>query len=246
MQGTLPSISRLFDTIQEYIRQNPQEDVCVHLDLTGGFRHTSMMMLPLIRLLQYSGLQLGRILYANFFADSPVVEDAGRLMDMFSLVGGADDFVSFGNVSHLRRYFRRDNQVSDELKRLLDNMDAVADTIRICVNYPAMNRTLRRVSQSLKQYQAFMDTGFTISQQELFFSKLLEKIQSEYQSILPEPYKNVSPVAIITWCISKGFLQQATTFYTEWLPPYIVREGFIDYIQEDIIETCKKDGKNFS
>lgn len=41
-------------------------------------------------------------------------------------------------------------------------------------------------------------------------------------------------------------LQQATTFYTEWLPPYIVREGFIDYIQEDIIETCKKDGKNFS
>ena len=246
LQGTLPSISKLFDTIQEYIRQNPQDRVRVHLDLTGGFRHTSMMMLPLIRLLQYSGIQLGRILYANFFTDPPVVEDASELMDMFSLVGGADDFVSFGNVSQLRRYFSREDQVSDELKRLLDHMDAVADTIRICVNYPAMNLILRRVSQSLKQYQAFIATGPVISHQEVFFSKLLEKIQAEYQSILPDQYKNVSPVAIIAWCIHKGFLQQATTFYTEWLPPYIVREGFIDYIQEDIIEACKKEGKTFS
>lgn len=247
LQGALKSISDLFDHIMKYIRMHPEDTICVHLDVTGGFRHASMMMLPLIQLLRYNGIQVGKVLYSNFFVKPAIVEDAIELLDMFSLVGGADNFVSFGDVTRLQSYFAGKKMVSNPLKQWLDAMDSLSDTIRICVSYSAMNQVLIHLDYALIQYKDFVASmEKKLGQQELFFSKMITKIEEEYSSILPHGNRSVSPVAIITWCVQKGFLQQAITFYTEWLPQYLVKDHFIDFIDSKIKKACQSQERGYS
>lgn len=40
--------------------------ITIHADMTGGMRNASMMMLGVMRLLNFSSLQMGRILYSNW------------------------------------------------------------------------------------------------------------------------------------------------------------------------------------
>ena len=41
------------------------DEVTLHVDLTGGMCDVNIMMLDLTRLLEYSGLKIGRLLYSN-------------------------------------------------------------------------------------------------------------------------------------------------------------------------------------
>ena len=53
--------------IQAYGQQ--QGDIRLHADLTGGFRSANMAMLNIIKLLQYSGMEIGHLLYSNMNRD---------------------------------------------------------------------------------------------------------------------------------------------------------------------------------
>ena len=83
--------------------QGAAGNITIHADMTGGMRNASMMMLGVMRLLHFSGLQMGKILYSNFSFNRKInfVEDSQDVYRFFDLVAGATEFAKYGSVEKL-------------------------------------------------------------------------------------------------------------------------------------------------
>ena len=245
VSDAMQTVPKMHDTLLDYQRQHPEDNIRISVDITGGFRHASMMMLPLIQLLRYSGFEIGDILYANMSVNPKVVEDASDLLDFTSLIGGAEEFISFGSVKQIQNYFAG-VKPSLRLQHLLAKMEALSETLRICGSYDLTKAALLGLGNAIKIYESSLREDRNIDAQELYFSKLVPRIKAEYRDILPTEEESVSPEEIIRWCLHKGLLQQAITFYAEWLPRALVESGRIDVKDWTIIDDCRARGNWWS
>lgn len=174
MKGSFKSISEMFDKLQAYKEKNPDDTVVIHVDMTGGLRHASMLMLALIRMLKYIGMELGLVLYVNF--NTAKIENASDIMDMFTLLGGAEEFNSFGSVNQIQNYFDKLNSKklrtsSSALELLLEEMRDFSEAIKVCTNYKDMTNVLSLLNDSLKIYKRIIKSKSNrLSEQELFFA----------------------------------------------------------------------------
>lgn len=252
MQGAFKSICEMFTDLQKYIDDNTGEEITAHIDTTGGPRHASMLMMVLIQMLKHSHVQTGFVTYTNILRQKNAegqgigtVEDAAELMEMFTLIGGADEFTSFGSVDQIKHYFAKKENLSDELNSLLNQMERFSETMKICAEYKYINQALAFLQASVEKYEKFLRSqkGKNISEQEKFFSKLLQNIKNEYAAIMPSKNADSDKLEIIKWCVKRGFLQQALTFYTEWLPNYVLETGLIS-VRDDEIPKIKDSDKN--
>lgn len=243
MKGSFKSISEMFDKLQDYKEKNPDDKVVIHVDMTGGLRHASMLMLALIRMLKYIGMELGLVLYVNF--NTAKIENASDIMDMFTLLGGAEEFNSFGSVNQIQNYFDKLNSKklrtsSSALELLLKRMRDFSEAIKVCTNYKDMKNVLSLLGDALNIYKKTIKLKSNeLSQQELFFAKLILVIEKTYIDILPKNNKPSSVPAIIKWCAKRDFLQAAITFYTEWLPVYLIENQLVVINDLSIEEECK-------
>lgn len=244
MKGSFKSISEMFDRLQDYKDKNPDDKVVIHVDMTGGLRHASMLMLALIRMLKYIGMELGLVLYVNF--NTAKIENASDIMDMFTLLGGAEEFNSFGSVNQIQSYFDKLNSKKLKvstlgLEELLKRMRDFSEAIKVCTNYKDMTNVLSLLGNSLNIYKKIIKSKSNeLSQQELFFAKLILVIEKTYIDILPDNDKPSSVPAIIKWCAKRDFLQAAITFYTEWLPVYLIENKLIIINDLSIEAECKR------
>lgn len=244
MKGSFKSISEMFDKLQAYKEKNPDDTVVIHVDMTGGLRHASMLMLALIRMLKYIGMELGLVLYVNF--NTAKIENASDIMDMFTLLGGAEEFNSFGSVNQIQNYFDKLNSKklrtsSSALELLLEEMRDFSEAIKVCTNYKDMTNVLSLLNDSLKIYKRIIKSKSNrLSEQELFFAKLILVIEETYADILPKDNKPSSVPAIIKWCAKRDFLQAAITFYTEWIPVYLIENKLVIIKDASIEEECRK------
>ena len=244
MKGSFKSISEMFDKLQAYKEKNPDDKVVIHVDMTGGLRHASMLMLALIRMLKYIGMELGLVLYVNF--NTAKIENASDIMDMFTLLGGAEEFNSFGSVNQIQNYFDKLNSKklrtsSSALELLLEEMRDFSEAIKVCTNYKDMTNVLSLLNDSLKIYKRIIKSKSNrLSEQELFFAKLILVIEKTYADILPKDNKPSSVPAIIKWCAKRDFLQAAITFYTEWIPVYLIENKLVIIKDASIEEECRK------
>ena len=246
MVGSFKSICEMFDVLQRYISEN--EEVVIHIDITGGPRHSVMLMLALIQMIKFSGAKIGLVIYANVLRkknqlvmQKGMIEDVGDIMDMLTLTSGAEEFVSIGNVSQIQKYFESKEKISWCLNCLLDCMEDFSETIRICGSYDSMIEVLARLRESIKNYDNFLKANKgSLCEQELFFAKLLPKIKIEYMDIMPDDKKSATPIQIIRWCAKRKFLQQAVVFYTEWLPDYLIKSKLVEVTKKEIIDECEK------
>ena len=244
MKGSFKSISEMFDKLQDYKEKNPDDTVVIHVDMTGGLRHASMLMLALIRMLKYIGMELGLVLYVNF--NTAKIENASDIMDMFTLLGGAEEFNSFGSVNQIQNYFDKLNSKklrtsSSALELLLEEMRDFSEAIKVCTNYKDMTNVLSLLNDSLKIYKRIIKSKSNrLSEQELFFAKLILVIEKTYADILPKDNKPSSVPAIIKWCAKRDFLQAAITFYTEWIPVYLIENKLVIIKDASIEEECRK------
>lgn len=233
VESSIAQIASMAQKIRDYVN-NVGMEVKLHADMTGGFRHTSMMMLSVMQLLKYSGLKMGKVLYANF--QKQCIEDVTDIHQIFGLVSGAEEFINFGSVKAIEEYFAAKPELvkSTELQDLLTAIREFSDAVRIC-RTGKFEELLAVLDKKISAFEAFGNKSL----QEKLFAEIIETIKDEYKGILGEKPKRT---AIISWCIRKGFLQQAMTLYTEWIPLQIVADKIyypaIEY-QAEIIEKCQ-------
>lgn len=227
----IEQVTNMAQDIIDYVHHQgwTSQDVLLHADMTGGPRNAAMMMLSVMQLLKYDGFMAGEVLY-SYKPDAVVkIENATDVYRMFNLVSGTDEFVNFGSVEEIERYFINRDQ-SPELRHLLNTMRDFSDAIRIC--RPAiMRRTVVNLQEALESFEEKANKTLP----ELLFSKILKVFKKEYEGLLEPPVKRLE---IIKWCVRHGFLQQAMTLCTEWLPAYIIDHRICYPVQRDSIQNA--------
>lgn len=227
------------------------QGVTMHADMTGGMRNASMMMLGVMRLLDFSKLKMGMVLYSNWEAGRSVnyIEDSGNVYRFFDLVAGATEFARYGSVEKLTEYYGMSDSpdleydakygISKELFELVKAMGYFARSIKLC-RYGEFEDACcalnDRISAFEKSGPEYVDAN------DKLFATLLPTIKESYNKILG-PHDDLD---IIVWCVKQGYLQQAMTLYTERVPEYISANGFYklngkikkkikDKIKDDVI-----------
>lgn len=212
----LEMAERIMDYAQ--VKKAQGDEVVLHADLTGGLRHAVMLMLAVMRLLQYNGIEIGKVLYSNYQAK--IVEEANDIYSLFDLIAGADEFAQFGSVSAILRYFGYDKEmlekpphISERLHRLLLAMRGFAEEIKVC-HYGAFAHAVEALSKALKEFREGREAdGADIN--EGMIAQLRFRVEEEYREILGD---KIDDVKLLRWCVKHGYLQQALTLFTERVP----------------------------
>lgn len=249
----------LYQILQELRDNNfDKETTNIHIDTTGGFRYTAMIMLTLSQLLNYNGYNLSRskMLYSKYDMDKNTitVEDINPMTNLFTLVGGANDFAMFGNTAQLKNFFR-DRQTNNKhvvFKKVLTSMENFSEAIKRCVYHDYVLECLFELKDSVLNFKKKYENQYKNNDIESAFNMLLPRIEEEYKSILPieESLKSLSSdkykymTKIINWCCAKKFVQQALTFYTEWIPIYLLNQKVV-LTNKKIKATCEKSRQSY-
>jgi hypothetical protein len=206
----------------------------IYADITGGARYVTMMMTSVMQFLQYDGMRVEKMIYADFktLSRENRIFDVHGTIDVYKLVAGADAFVSYGISRTIEKYFDYDAEsgtsgkpISDALKGVLRAMHTFSDAIQICQtgNIPP---ALSALSTAITVFLDVPEEDRTVD--DRMFMQLIDTITEGYGELLGETEDEAERyVPIIRWCRDKGLLQQAMTLATEWLPVCFVRQGIV-------------------
>lgn len=224
---TIGHIASMAGIVRQYIDDHADEGVCIHADMTGGPRHAVMMLLAMMALLKFSGVTMGHVVYSDF--QNTRVVDVTEIHRMFTLVSGVAEFVNYGSVQAIDEYFSSlgDMQKSPTLVRLLESMRSYADAVKIC-SVDRIEQELQQLNQRIADFQKAPHKDL----QETVFTSIVYLIRQEYGSLITA---KPDRLALIEWCVKKGFLQQALTMINEWGPEMIVDFHICYPVQEDIV-----------
>lgn len=265
MNEALSDIGKMGERIMAEITPSDlhEADITVHADMTGGMRNASMMMLGLMRLLDFSKLKIGKVFYSNWEKNREYnfVEDSGNVYRLFDLVAGATEFAGYGSVDKLIEYYNMQADVdayfdeadfnvdahyqaekyhiSKQLYELLLAMAFFAQSIKLC-RYGEFEEACQRLKEKIDAFADKNNTADGSKPNDKIFATLLPTIKESYQKILGEH----DDLDIITWCVEQGYLQQAMTLYTERVPEFVAANKFYELapeIKEDICKKVKKE-----
>lgn len=203
------------------------KQIILHADCTGGLRHANMMMLSVLRLMQYSGIEIGKIMYANFSSDPKRVEEANLIYDTFGLVAGAEEFSNYGSVQAIKKFYDNENNESLELKTLLQAMEQFDDAVKLC-HYGYFKQAIQQLRTAINNYPV-LDTAQKETADEWeqvihyntsLAATLLPRIRTDYSELLSS--EEPDDLTLIDWCLNHGYLQQALTLYTERIPEVLL------------------------
>ena len=242
IQQTMEVVIKMASMIQEYIVTLPKDtEVTLHVDMTGGMRHASLMMLVITRLIQYSGVKIGYILYSNFV--SVRVEESNGIYNLFDIIAGAEEFVRFGSVDAILNYFANVNRnIPPVLQNLLDAMKNFADVIII-----SRRREFQNALEGLKTaYNNFSTVKNIKSLDYNLMQQLKVRIAKEYSTLLTCDADDY--ISIVGWCLEHGYIQQSLVLYTESFPyMMIVKDKIITLnstYDEELADYTSEDGMN--
>ena len=213
-------VLEMAERIMAYVQEKKAQgdEVVLHADLTGGLRHAVMLMLAVMRLLQYNGIEIGKVLYSNYQAK--IVDVANDIYSLFHLIAGADEFAQSGSVSAILRYFgydkipvKKPEHISTRLHNLLVAMHGFAEEIKVC-HYGAFAHAVKALSKALHDFRAGREAD-DADVNEGMIAQLRFRIMAEYGDILGD---KIDDVKLLRWCVNHGYLQQALTLFTERVP----------------------------
>lgn len=241
---SLKSVAEMAESIQKFaaeVKKNSGKEVCLHVDLSGGMRHINMMMLDVTRLLEYSGVKIGHLLYSNLDHKNGIVkvEEVKNIYDLFQLISGVEEFVNFGSVEVLNDYYNRHEdkvKLSSNLKKLTVAMKNFAEEIKLC-HYGQFRKSVQELHNAINDFSADPE-----NLHDIFMARLIGRVREDYKLLLET--RGIDDLKIIRWCIEKGYLQQALTLYTERVPEYLGEKHFIKLTREEYGKLRQAKGKD--
>lgn len=225
LKESILNMSRQIMTYYHDCLKNNGEDstVVLHVDLTGGPRTAIMLMLAIIRLVAYQGIQIGSISYANLDNKAKTVNvyEGKDIYLLFDMIAGFSEFNRYGSVHTLQEYFEKVPTKDMLTNRLLATMGDFSEAISLSSRglFQSAIEQLDSVLTDIKKGKP-KDNKF-----ESEILKLMRnKIQDSYQTILEDKDNDL---VYIDWCLKNDYLQQALALFVEYIPRTILKEKII-------------------
>ena len=251
IEENMNALIRVASCVRAYAKSvredDPAAEIVLHVDCTGGMRNASMILVALMRLLQYERIEIGKVLYSNFNRNDPQknrVEEVNPLYSFFDLVAGAEEFVRHGEVTVLNKFFEK-RERSTHLDTLLNAMQKFAEELKLC-HYGDLSEAITALRDAIHDFPEISpsDVSSAAKQNDDLMRQMLARIQEDYAPILNE---ELDDIALIRWCISHNLLQQAMTLFTERVPESLVKSEFLwiqPAYQTDFSNEQKNDSMN--
>lgn len=207
------AVAEMAERIQKY---SVGKEVTLHVDLTGGMRNVNMMMLDIIRFLEYNGIKIGRLIYSQYQPRENVgyIHEIKNIYDLLQLISGVEEFINFGSVKVLKDYYAIcKNPISTRLQNLIDAMENFSEAIKLC-RYGQFKDAIKNLHDALNDFKVEPN-----NLQDTLMARLIGRIRKEYENLIAT--RGEDDLKIIRWCLENGYLQQALTLYTERVPEYI-------------------------
>ena len=234
------SILNMSQQMMKFYHAQPKEDtVTLHVDLTGGPRTAIMLMLAIIRLVAYQGMQIGSISYANLDNESNTITvyESKDIYFLFDMIAGFSEFTHYGDAKTLRHYFDQTNTEDELTNQLLAKMDDFSEAISLSSrglfqsSVEGINTLFTNIA-SRKQDNSQFELGI--------FQLMRNKIQESYETIVSDPEDDL---VYIEWCLQNDYLQQALALFVEYVPRTILKEKIIT-LDDNEFETKKNDNRS--
>ena len=231
------SIIDMSTAIMKYYNAHPPEDtVILHVDLTGGPRTAIMLMIAIIRLVAFQGIQIGSILYANLYVsenntkrDEILVYEGNSIYNIYDMITGFAEFNQFGSVNTLKTYVETLPTPDTHIKQLLSAMSDFSEAIRLS-SRGMFQTAMEDINSVLTEIEISKQTSHFKNQNghknfEFEALKLMSnKIQSTYTPVMDDKEDDI---IYIDWCIQNGYLQQALALFSEFIPRVILKTQII-------------------
>ena len=228
--------------IMEYYKGKPSDDkVILHVDLSGGPRTAIMLMIAIIRLVAFQGIQIGSILYANVNANNNStvrVYEGISIYNIYDMITGFAEFNQFGSVDTLTNYVNTLENPDAQIKKLIASMGDFSEAVRLSsrgmfqTSMEDIHTVLTDIERAKKE--TAIDALDGHKNFEIEALKLMSnKIQNNYKTVLDNKEDDL---AYIDWCLANGYLQQALALFAEFVPRAILDSKMIS-LDESIFPT---------
>ena len=236
------SIIDMSQAIMKYYKSKPSDDkVILHVDLSGGPRTAIMLMIAIIRLVAFQGIQIGSILYANVNANNNSivrVYEGNSIYNIYDMITGFAEFNQFGSVDTLKNYVNTLDNPDVQIKELISSMGDFSEAVRLSSrgmfqrSMEDIHKLLTDIESSKQEIPA--NNSKNHKNFEIEALKLMsDKIQNNYKTVLANKEDDL---AYIDWCLYNGYLQQALALFAEFVPRVIL-ESKIIILDEAIFPT---------
>ncbi len=202
--------------IQKIISAVPR-DAVVYIDTTGGFRNSSYLLTAVVRILEYSGIQVKKAVYSNHHSNPKTIIDVTDHYRLFDLINAANSFTSFGNSTELERFFQKKN--NPRIQRVVAAMKEFSEAVAMCRTV-GLDRILAEMNESLSS----MGATEPHTEDEVLFSSISGLIRQKFG--IPSPGSKIEYPEIIRWCLNNQMIQQAVTIYIEKIPAFLLEKQY--------------------
>lgn len=236
------SIIDMSQAIMKYYKSKPSDDkVILHVDLSGGPRTAIMLMIAIIRLVAFQGIQIGSILYANVNANNNSivrVYEGNSIYNIYDMITGFAEFNQFGSVDTLKSYVNTMENPDTQIEKLITSMGDFSEAVRLS-SRGMFQRSMEDIHKLLTDIESSKQEIPANNREnhknfEIEALKLMsDKIQNNYKTVLANKEDDL---AYIDWCLYNGYLQQALALFAEFVPRVIL-ESKIIILDEAIFST---------
>ncbi|WP_127010934.1 TM1812 family CRISPR-associated protein [Veillonella sp. CHU594] len=238
VQNIFNMINNIIGYIEE-IKKDPNKNVHVYVDITGGFRTIPVYLLFVLNVLEKRGIDVEKILYAQMNRDENTIkiDDLTHMINTQNFINGIHEFIEFGSAQELRKYFdcalkfSLENNYEPKYRAVTDAIVESVEAFAEAITISNQNEFQVAVEQIKKAWEALDDVeiediqdprngevielGRYIENRNLRLLKVfLPKIKKEYELIWHPKIR----LDYIKWCLDHNFIQQALTLYVEIVP----------------------------
>ena len=210
----------LFKSIVDEISENDT----VYIDYTSGIRDTSLLIILMIRYLEYTGIKCGGMIYSYFDNDDKEknkIIDIKSTYDLFELLNGVNEFTSFGKSKTLSNYYNniwKDKEEYKEISELIETMNDFSDMMSLCM-VEDIDEIMRKLNQKIIEAEKIKNKINSNENQLMnyMFFNLIKEIKKKFYL---EDGERITYINLIKWCLDNDLTQQALTLYVEKMPEY--------------------------
>ena len=192
------------------------KDYNVYMDCTGGLRDTSFLLVSIIRYMEYVGINLKKIIYAEWKKGTTEgkIHNINHIYKVFRLIEGVNLFVKYGRSDSLNEEFQElPEDTSMAARNLINSMKAFSDSL-VLSDISRIDELVSNIEQSIND----LDNTYKLD----LYSQMLKTLCPLIKEKMHIGENKPSIVSIARWCVENDLIQQALTIYVEKIPEYLI------------------------
>lgn len=254
----------IYDQITQKLQDgNLHKKLSVYLDYTSGLRDISFLMTSIIRYMEFYDIKLEKIVYSKFNRNKTEddkfngeIFEIDYIYGMYNLINGVSEFINTGNASQLKMVYDNEKENMDknelliEISKVIETIIQFSETISLC-SLSKLDTVMKNVQEGINKLEKMDKENKQISKTEKesdFYTQIFMTLLPLIKEKLYFNDNEFDYPQLVHWCVDNRMLQQALTIYTEKMPEYYFRKGFIAKEVVDInrVESKKNESSKYT